>query len=63
MADRPLAMLGYVLIGLPYSVAAYITVLTMDFFTVAFAFLIALDVIIQQPLEVSEPQAPRCSES
>jgi hypothetical protein len=33
-----LAMLGYVLEGLRYSAAAYITALTIDFFTVAFAF-------------------------
>ena len=49
-----LAMLGYVLVGLPYSGAAYITALTIDFFTVVFAFVIALDVIMQQPMEVSE---------
>jgi hypothetical protein len=46
-------MLGYVLEGLPYSAAAYITGLTIDFFTVAFALLTALDVIMQQPTEVS----------
>jgi len=49
-----LAMLGYVLAGLPYSAAAYITGLTIDFFTVAFAFVIATDVIMQQPMEGSE---------
>ena len=49
-----LAMLGYVLGGLPYSAAAYITALTIDFFTVIFGFVIALDVIMQQPMEVSE---------
>ncbi len=49
-----LAMLGYVLAGLPYSGAAYITALTIDFFTVVFGFMIALDVIMQQPMEVSE---------
>jgi hypothetical protein len=53
-----LAMLGYVLDGLPYSGAAYITALTIDFFTVVFAFMIALDVIMQQPVEVSERPAP-----
>ena len=46
-----LAMLGYVLAGLQYSAAAYITALTIDFFTVAFAFVTALDVIMQQPME------------
>ena len=49
-----LAMLGYILLGLQYSAAAYITGLTIDFFTVAFAFVTALDVIMQQPTEVSE---------
>ena len=52
-----LAMLGYVLDGLPYSAAAYITALTIDFFTVVFSYLIALDVIMQQPTDVSERQA------
>jgi hypothetical protein len=53
-----LAMLGYILAGLQYSAAAYITALTIDFFTVAFAFLTAVDVIMRQPLEVSERPAP-----
>jgi hypothetical protein len=49
-----LAMLGYVLDGLPYSAAVYITTLMIDFFTVVFAFVIALDVIMKQPMDVSE---------
>jgi len=58
-----LAMLGYVLLGLPYSAAVYITGLTIDFFTVAFAFVtaldvIALDVMTHQPTEMSERPAP-----
>jgi hypothetical protein len=53
-----LAMLGYILAGLQYSAAAYITALTIDFFTVAFAFLTAVDVIMRQPLEVPERPAP-----
>jgi hypothetical protein len=53
-----LAMLGCVLEGLRYSAAAYITALTIDFFTVIFGFVIALDVIMQQPMEVSERPAP-----
>jgi len=40
-----LVVLGYVLEGLQYSAAAYITALTIDFFTVIFGFVIALDVI------------------
>ena len=54
-----LAMLGYVLLDNQYSAAAYITGLTIDFFTVAYAFVAALDIIMQQPLEVSERPAPR----
>ncbi len=53
-----LAMLGYVLEGMRYSAAAYITALTIDFFTVIFGFVIALDVIMQQPMDASEQLAP-----
>ena len=53
-----LAMLGYVLAGLQYGAAAYITALTIDFFTVVFGFVVALDVIMQQPMELSERPAP-----
>jgi hypothetical protein len=53
-----LAMLGYVLAGLQYSAAAYITALTIDFFTVVFGFVTALDVIMQQPVEVPEQAGP-----
>jgi hypothetical protein len=53
-----LAMLGYVLDDLPYSAAAYITALTIDFFTVVFAFVVALEVILQQPIEAPERPAP-----
>lgn len=52
-----LAMLGYVLTGLQYSAAAYITALTIDFFTVIFGFVTALDVIMKQPTDVSERPA------
>ena len=56
-----LAMLGYVSAGLQYSDAAYITALAIDFFTVVFGFMIALDVIMQQPMEASEPEdGQRC---
>jgi len=54
-----LAMLGYVSAGVQYTAAAYITGLTIDFFTVAFAFVTALDVIMQQPIEAPERPAPR----
>ena len=53
-----LAMLGYVLVGRQYSSAAYITALTIDFFTVIFGFVTALDVIMQQPIEVPERADP-----
>jgi hypothetical protein len=46
-----LATLGCVLADLPYSAAAYISGLTIDFFTVIFSFLTALDIIMQQPME------------
>lgn len=49
-----LTMLGYVLQGLEYLAAAYITALTIDFFTVAFAFVVATEVIMQQPIEASD---------
>ena len=49
------AMLGYALGGFQYRAAAYITALTIDFFTVAFAYVIALEVIMRQTMEVSEP--------
>jgi hypothetical protein len=48
------AMIGYVLAGLPYRAAAYITALTVDFFTVAFAYVVALEVIMQQPTDKLE---------
>jgi len=54
-----LTMLGYILAGFPDSAAVYITALTVDFFTVAFAYVVALEVIMQQPLDVSERPAPR----
>jgi hypothetical protein len=52
-----LAMLGYVLVASQYSAAAYITGLTLDFFTVAFAFVVALEVIMREPMEVLEQGA------
>jgi hypothetical protein len=53
-----LAMLGYVLFGLRYSAAAYVTALVIDFFTVTFGFVAALDIIMQQPTEPSAKPAP-----
>jgi hypothetical protein len=53
-----LGMLGYLFAGLHYIGAVYITALTVDFFTVAFGFLNALDVIMQQAMEASEQPTP-----
>ena len=53
-----LAMLCYVLQGLQYSAAVYITALTIDFFTTIFGFMVALNMIIEQPMEVPERVAP-----
>jgi hypothetical protein len=50
-------MLGCVLADVPYSAATYITALTIDFFTVVFGYLAALDVIMQQPMDDSERPA------
>lgn len=46
-----LAMLVYVLAAVQYSAAIYITALTIDFFTVIFGFVNALDIIMQQPTD------------
>jgi uncharacterized protein (DUF2062 family) len=48
------AMLLYILLGFQYSAAAYVTALTVNFFTTAFSFVTALDVIMQQPTDISE---------
>jgi hypothetical protein len=53
-----LGMAGYVLADLPHTAAAYSTGLMLDFFTVVFGFLNALDIIMQQPTEVPEHRAP-----
>jgi hypothetical protein len=49
-----LTMLVYVLAGARYSAAVYITAVTIDFFTVVFGFVNALDIIMQQPTDLSE---------
>jgi hypothetical protein len=53
-----LAMLLYVLAGLHYSAAVYVTALAIDFFTVIFGFVVALNMIMEQPLEAVERSAP-----
>jgi hypothetical protein len=57
-SSATLSMAGYVLGGLPHSPAAYITGLTIDFFTVVFGYVNALDIIMQQPLDVPEQTPP-----
>ena len=52
-AVATLAMLVYVLKDLHYAPAAYITALVIDFFSVVFGFTVALDMIMQQPMETS----------
>ncbi len=49
-----LTMLAGVLADSRHSAAAYITGLMLDFLTVVCAFLVAIDVIVQQPVEVAE---------
>lgn len=49
-----LAMLVYVLVAVQYSAAVYSTALSIDFFTVIYGFVNALDIIMQQPTDVSE---------
>lgn len=44
-----LAMLICLLLSVQYGPAVYITALSMDFFTVVYGFLNALDIIMQQP--------------
>jgi len=59
-----LALLVYTFVSLQYSAAAdynaaaYITALTIDFFTVIFGFVSALDIIMLQPMEAPERPAP-----
>ena len=45
------AMIVYVLADLPHAGAAYVAALTLNFFTLALAFVIALDVILAQPVD------------
>ena len=51
--------LVYVLAGLPNGAAVYVTGLTVDFFTVIFGFLNALDIIMLRPIEAPEPSRSR----
>jgi hypothetical protein len=49
-----LAMLVYVLVCDRYSAAVYITAVTVDFFTVIYGFVNALDIIMRQPMDGSK---------
>src|SRR5579859_2091638 len=44
-----LVMLVYILVDMQYGAAVYVSALTIDFFTVIFGFVNALDIIMQQP--------------
>jgi hypothetical protein len=46
------AMLGYVFDNFHHAAAAYISALTINFFSYGFAFVIALDVILRDPSDV-----------
>jgi hypothetical protein len=46
-------MLIYVIGGFKYQAAAYVTVLTVNFFTAAFALVTGLNVIMRQPVDSS----------
>jgi hypothetical protein len=61
-AGVTLAMFCYVLADQKFGAAAYITGLTVDFFTVAYAFVAAVDIILQQPMEVTARQTPHYAE-
>jgi len=52
-----LAMLVWMAASPPYGAAVYITALTIDFFTVIFGFVAALDIIMLQPVEAPERRA------
>lgn len=53
-----IAMMIYVLAGFQYGAAAYVTSIVVNFFACAFAFVTALDVILQQPIEPPRGTAP-----
>ena len=53
------AMLIYVFCDFPYSAAAYITALIVNFFTLAFVFVIALDVILNLPVDTPRSETQK----
>lgn len=54
-----LAMLIYILAGFAYQPGFYIVAVTVNFFATAFAFVTALDVIMQQPVDPSAAKQPQ----
>ena len=50
-----IAMIGFVFAKSEHAAAAYIAALTVNFFTLAFAFVMALDVILQQRTDIVPP--------
>jgi hypothetical protein len=48
-------MLVWILTGFPHQPAVYISALLVNFFTLAFAFIAALDVIMQEPTDKRGP--------
>lgn len=50
------AMLIYILGGFAYPAGVYVATLTVNFFTTAFAFVAALDVIMQQPINAERQE-------
>jgi hypothetical protein len=51
-----LAMIVLVIGNFEHKAAAYIAALTINFFTLAFAFIVALEVILRQPSDVQKPE-------
>jgi hypothetical protein len=46
-------MIAYILAGLQHPSAAYMTALTVNFFTMAFAFWVALDFIVIEQADIT----------
>lgn len=53
------AMLIYVFCDFPYSAAAYITALVINFFTLAFLFVVALDFILKLPVDTPRSETQK----
>jgi hypothetical protein len=55
----PAILAVFVVLGAAVTIAMLCYVLTVDFFTVVFGFLVALEVIMQQPTETAKPTEPQ----